>query len=168
MCFKYYELKLCVKWNSHFNENRAEWKDSSQKCDNRWFHEPSLFRYWTGYSVHSTRIVWLAVQIPSNNRTNQCQRQDHKNTNTCHRDHCAKRNRPRSMVVNCDEIDEESRSTYAAWNQKCRNEHLANPQLPANSRVKRSTEIAVDWRRCSIDKDSSWKKRAASERTNIF
>lgn len=99
----------------HLDENRCKWQNAANEYYKRSFHEPFLLRNWPWYRIDATRKVGFAIHVASNDGANQVQWQNNKYADARYRDHCSERNGPRCMVIDGDEIDEESCATYEKW-----------------------------------------------------
>lgn len=55
----------------HFNENGPKREDSSKADDDSRLHEPFLLWDWPRHGVHPAGKVWLARQIPPQNRPHE-------------------------------------------------------------------------------------------------
>lgn len=134
--------KRC-EYKVHFNENRSERQHAAQQYDDGRLHKPFLLRYRTGHGVDATREIRLTVQISTDHRSNQIQRQYDKETNARNSDHRHERNGTRRMIVNGNEIDEKCGATHTGRYEKCGQKHLTNPYATALASVQTAAKVSV-------------------------
>lgn len=67
--------------------------------------------------------------------------------------HSAEGNGARGVVVNGDEVDEESSGANNGWDESRGEHHLPDPLFAAHSRVYGAAEVAVHWRRGGVHED---------------
>lgn len=157
------QSKTNSKLNSHFNKNWSERKNSTEKRNHNWFHEPFFLRNWTWNCIDSTWMIRLAIQVPSNDGSNKCQRKNDKDANASNGQHCSEWNRTWCVIIDCNEVNAESSSTYKDWDQESWEKHLTNPNFASHSSIQWSTKISIDWWSCSINKYGSWQEWSTSE-----
>lgn len=135
------------KSNLHFNEDGTERQDSAHQNDDRRFHKPFLLWYGTWHSIDAARIIGLAAQVSSQNRTHQRERQNDEEANACDSQlkstmfvneslccnlrthHNRERNGPGRVIVDSDEVDHESRSADDRGQKEGAQQHLFDPTL---------------------------------------
>ena len=82
--------------------------------------------------------------------------------------HSSKRDSTRRMVIDCNKINEECSATNKHREQRGWHQHLPYPRSPSESGIERSSEVPIDRRWSSVDKDSSAQKRTPSGNTKTL
>ena len=96
----------------------------SHSDDDGRFHEPFFLRYGSRHRVDPARVIRRAGQIATEDGSDQSQRENDEEANTRDGDHRTERDRPRSVVVNSDEVDEKRGSTNRCRQQEGGQNHL--------------------------------------------
>ena len=77
-------------------------------------------------------IVWVACQVPAQDSSHQVEREDDEQTDAGDGHHRAEGDRPRGVVVDRDEVDEERGPAHDGGQEEGGDDHLLDPGLPAH------------------------------------
>ena len=88
------------------------------------------------HPILPARIVWVAGQVPAQDSSHQCEREDDEQTDAGDGHHRAEGDRPRGVVVDRDEVDEERGPAHDGRQEECGDDHLLDPGLTIHPATK--------------------------------
>ena len=74
-------------------------------------------------------VIWVARQVPAQHRAHQGEREDDEQADAGDGHHRAEGDRPRRVVVDRDEVDEERGPAHDGRQEECGDDHLLDPGL---------------------------------------
>ena len=100
------------------------------------------------------RIIRSSSQVSAQNCAHEGERQDHKDADAGHGYHRSEGDGSARVVVDGDEVDDESGATNQDREKEGRQQHLPDPDLSAHLGVEGAAKVAVDRGRSGVHKDS--------------